>query len=210
VVELPVNLFNELTRKLDELTHRYDLLLDSARDSIAYIHEGLHVYANRAYLELLKVNSLEDIEGTSLLELMTPEEGINLKQLLRDMNQDIFPTDSLPVTINTPGNNQLKADLIFSAARFNGEQCIQMAVHEQDMNRVLQEELERLRKTDQLTKLINRQTFTDRLSRAIEESRDSDNRSAMLYVEIDGMSELEHRFLCHGPGKHYYRMHPQN
>lgn len=183
--------FNDLTHKMDELSHRYDLLLDSARDSIAYIHEGLHVYANRAYLELLKVNSLDDIEGTSLLELMTPEDGTNLKQLLRDMNQDIFPANSLPVTINTPGNNQLKADLAFSAARFNNEQCIQMVVHEQDMNRALQEELERLRKTDQLTKLINRQTFTDRLSHSIEEDRDSEYRSAVLYVEIDGMSELQ-------------------
>lgn len=183
--------FNDLTHKLDELSHRYDLLLDSARDSIAYIHEGLHVYANRAYLELLKVNSLEDIEGTSLLELMTPDDGTSLKQLLRDMNQDVFPAGSLPVTINTPGNNQLKADLTFSGARFNGEQCIQMMVREQDMNRVLQEELERLRKTDQLTKLINRQTFTRRLSRSIEEDRDSDNRSAVLYVEIDGMGDLQ-------------------
>ena len=55
--------YNDLSRKLEELRHRYDLLLDSARDSIAYIHEGLHVYANRAYLELLQVKTLADIEG---------------------------------------------------------------------------------------------------------------------------------------------------
>jgi hypothetical protein len=31
--------------RLDEIEHRYDLLLESARDAIAYIHEGLR-YAN--------------------------------------------------------------------------------------------------------------------------------------------------------------------
>ena len=39
--------YDDLLLKLEELRHRYDLLLDSARDSIAYIHEGLHIYANR-------------------------------------------------------------------------------------------------------------------------------------------------------------------
>ena len=33
---------------LEELEHRYNLLLDSSRDAIAYVHEGLHVYTNRA------------------------------------------------------------------------------------------------------------------------------------------------------------------
>ena len=50
----------DVSHKLEELQHRYDLLLDSARDSIAYIHEGLHVYANRAYLELLQVTTPDE------------------------------------------------------------------------------------------------------------------------------------------------------
>ena len=86
-----VRKYDDLSIKLEELSHRYDLLLDSARDSIAYIHEGLHIYANRAYLELLQVKALGDIEGLSLLDLMTADKGTDLKKLLRDMNRDIFP-----------------------------------------------------------------------------------------------------------------------
>ncbi len=183
--------FDELNHKLDELQHRYDLLLDSARESIAYIHEGLHVYANGAYLDLLQVDSLEQIEGLSLLEFMTPHQGANLKQLLRDMNRGIFPTETLGVTISTHGDKHLKAELAFSASRFNGEQCIQMMVREQDANLSLQEELERLRKTDHLTQMINRQTFTTKLSEAIDVARDGHNRFAVLYIETDGILELQ-------------------
>ena len=183
--------YHDLAHRLEELQHRYDLLLDSARDSIAYVHEGLHVYANRAYLELLQVSSLDDIEGTSLLELMTPDNGTDLKKLLRDMNQDIFPAETLAVTIDTPGEKTFKADLAFSPARFNDEKCIQMMVRERDVNQVLQEELDRLRKTDPLTKLINRATFTTRLSGLIEEGQNDDFRSAVLYIEIDGLGELQ-------------------
>ncbi|MBT8069536.1 MAG: EAL domain-containing protein [Gammaproteobacteria bacterium] len=183
--------FDDLSHKLEELQHRYDLLLDSARDSIAYIHEGLHIYANRAYLDLLQASSQDEIEGLSLLELMTPENGTDLKKLLRDMNHDIFPEETLAVTINTIAKKKLKADLTFSPAKFGGEQCIQMLVRNQDENLVLQEELDRLRKTDHLTQMINRQTFTDRLSALVEEDKDDDLRSAVLYIETDGIEELQ-------------------
>jgi len=183
--------YDDLLQKQEELQFRYNLLLDSARDSIAYIHEGLHVYANRAYLDLLQVNTLADIEGLSMLEFMTPGEGIDLKKLLRDMNKAVFPSESLVVTINTVGKRHLKAELTFSPSQFNGEQCIQMMVREQDANHVLHEELDRLRKTDQLTHLLNRQTFTARLSELIAEDEDAEHRAAVMYMEIDGIAELQ-------------------
>jgi len=183
--------FDELSQKQEELQLRYNLLLDSARDSIAYIHEGLHVYANRAYLDLLQVKALDEIEGISLLELMTPGEGIDLKKLLRDMNQDIFPEESLVVTISTLGKKQLEAELTFSPSRFHGEHCIQMMVREKDANHVLHEELDRLRKTDHLTHMINRQTFTARLTELIAEGYTEDQRTAVMYIETDGIAELQ-------------------
>ena len=184
--------YDDLLKKQEELHHRYNLLLDSARDSIAYIHEGLHVYANHAYLELLQVKTLEEIAGISLLELMTTEQGVDPKKLLRDMNQAIFPEEALAVTINTLGNQHLKAELTFSPAKFNGEQCIQMMVRQQDANHVLHEELDRLRKTDQLTHMINRQTFTARVTELIGEGLGDDHRTAVMYIEIDGISRLQH------------------
>ena len=183
--------YNDLEHKLEELRHRYDLLLDSSRDCIAYVHEGLHVYANRAYLELLQVRSLDEIEGLSLLDMLITHESIDLKKLLRDMNQATFPEEMLPVTIKTLGSKHLKADLAFSPARFNGEQCIQMMVHEHDANLNLHEELERLRRTDHLTQMINRQTFSARLSELVEEDRSDDLRRAVLYIETDGILDLQ-------------------
>ncbi len=183
--------YDDLLRKQEELRHRYDLLLDSSRDSIAYIHEGLHVYANRAYLELLQVNTLDEIEGLSLLDLVIAHKDIDLKKLLRNMNQAVFPEEMLPVTVKTLGDKHLKAELSFSPARFNDEQCIQMMVHEHNASLSLQEELERLRKTDHLTHMINRQTFMARLSELVEEDRSDDFRYAVLYIETDGIVELQ-------------------
>ncbi len=183
--------YDKLRHRLDELQQRYHLLLDSARDAIAYIHEGLHVYANRAYLELLQLKTLADIEGLSLLELVTTDDGTDLKKLLRDMNKDIIPGDTLTVTIKLPDGKNLKADLTFLAASFEGEKCIQMMVCEQDAKLALREELDKLRKTDQLTQMFNRKAFTDSLSKFIEIGHNEELHSVVLYVEADGMAHLQ-------------------
>lgn len=183
--------YDQLSQKLSELNDRYDLLLDSARDSIAYIHEGLHIYANRAYLDLLQVESLDDIAGLSLLDLITEEGGQDIKTLLRNMNQGVFSDKTLAVNINISEHKKLKADLAFSAAKFNGEQCIQMVVREQDAKLLLQEELDRLRKTDHLTQMINRQTFAAKLAAIIEEDKHDDHRRAVLYIETDGIEGIQ-------------------
>ena len=183
--------FDDVSQKLEELQHRYDLLLDSARDSIAYIHEGLHIYANPAYLEMLQVSNLADIEGMSLLEFMSAGEGHDMKSILRDMSQDIFPEEILSVTIMTPGGRELNAELTFSPAKFSGEHCIQMIVREKDTNLLLQDELDRLRKTDHLTQMSNRQAFIEILSAYIEEQKNDKRRSVVLYIEPDGIDKLQ-------------------
>src|SRR5690554_847676 len=53
-------------RSLADIEDRYTLLLDSSSEAIAYLHEGLHIYANRAYLELFDFEDFEDLEGLSM------------------------------------------------------------------------------------------------------------------------------------------------
>jgi diguanylate cyclase (GGDEF)-like protein len=180
----------QLKSRLDELEHRYSLLLDSARDAIAYVHEGLHVYANRAYLETLRVKDSAQIEGLSLLELMQAE-GVNLKNVLKGLSKGDFPQEPLQVTITRPDGSSLEAQLAFSPARFNGEPCTQMLVHERDAVAGLTAELEKLRVTDPLTDLRNKNFFTELLEAAVAKPHASDSVSAILYLEPDGLPSLQ-------------------
>ena len=45
-----------LEGSLSESERRINALLDSSRDAITYVHEGMHVYANPAYLELFELS----------------------------------------------------------------------------------------------------------------------------------------------------------
>ncbi len=175
--------------RLQELEHRFDLLLDSARDAIAYIHEGLHVYANRAYLEALHLQNPDEVTGLSLLEMMKPEQG-NFKTILKQLSRGEYPEKALQVSVARPDGSEFEAALKFSAAKFNGEDCIQMQVHKLDATAELQAELDRLRVTDPLTRLGNKRSFVDRLDARLEEPHTAENVSAVIYLEPDGFDEL--------------------
>src|SRR5690606_12258051 len=54
--------------QMRETERRCDALISSSRDPIAYIHEGMHIRANDAYLEMFGYESYDDVEGISLLD----------------------------------------------------------------------------------------------------------------------------------------------
>ncbi|MGB5811592.1 MAG: diguanylate cyclase, partial [Polyangiales bacterium] len=176
--------------QLEELEHRYDLLLESGRDAMAYIHEGLHVYANRAYLEALRVKDISEIAGLSLLELMQAD-GLNLKKVLQGLSRGQLPDDSLEVNVLRPDGSKFEANITFSPARFDGEECTQMLVHERDAASELSAEIERMRVTDPLTQLRNRRAFSDTLEAELAEPKSVDSVAAVLYLEPDGLAELQ-------------------
>ena len=175
-------------QRLEELEHRYDLLLDSSRDAIAYIHEGLHVYANRAYLEAVRVNDEAELAAFSLLEMFDAGET-NLKNLLKGFAKGTFPGDPLDVVVTRPDGTEFEASLLFSPAQYDGEDCTQMMMQRKDAANELAAELERLRFTDPLTQLHNRKSFVDVLEDWIKGGQ-GEGTAAVLYLEPDGFEDL--------------------
>ena len=57
--------------ELRETERRNQLLLDSSTAAIAYVHEGMHIYANRAYGELFGYEDLDDFVGIPIIGLVT-------------------------------------------------------------------------------------------------------------------------------------------
>ncbi|MEJ2383430.1 MAG: EAL domain-containing protein [Xanthomonadales bacterium] len=176
---------------LEELEHRYNLLLDSSRDAIAYIHEGLHVYANRAYLEILRLGDESETAALSLLELIKPRDAnTNLKTLLKGLGKGQFPAAPLEVMVTRPDGTDFEAELVFSAARFDGEDCTQMMLQRKDAASELATELERMRISDPVTRMLNRTAFSEQLDECIR-TDSHDAVAAVMYLEPDEFEKLQ-------------------
>ena len=49
---------------------RCQLLLDSSVDAITYVHDGMHIYANRSYMALFGYEDAEELEGLPVIDLI--------------------------------------------------------------------------------------------------------------------------------------------
>ncbi|HJV35749.1 PAS domain S-box protein [Geomonas sp.] len=81
---------------LKESEKRYRTLVEFAPDGVVVHQDGRFVYANCAALGIFGARSLEELRGTSLLELVYPEELPFVKQRLAELLQgEAFPLREL-------------------------------------------------------------------------------------------------------------------
>ena len=114
-----------------ETERRCDALIDSSREPIAYIHEGIHIRANPAYLEMFGYESFEDIEGMSLLDLVAPEHVDAFKQLLKRLSKGEPPPPRHELTARDIEGRDFPAVMEFTAAQYEGEPCQQVIFRRQ-------------------------------------------------------------------------------
>ncbi|HBB99218.1 MAG TPA: ferrous iron transporter C, partial [Pseudomonas sp.] len=108
---------------LREAEKRCQLLLDSSVDAIAYVHDGMHIYANRAYLELFGYEDVEDLEGMPMIDLISGTDQSRFKTFLKNYQSMEGSAELACGGVRADGDT-LKTRMHFSPAAYDGEPCI--------------------------------------------------------------------------------------
>ena len=174
-----------LEAQVRETERRCDTLIESSRDPIAYVHEGMHIRANQAYLEMFGFESFEDIEGMSLLDLVAPQHVEGFKQLLKGMSKGEPPPPRYELQARDMDGNVFPAVMEFTQASYEGEHCLQAVFRRQEADPELAREVEELRQRDQVTGLLNRQTFLRALEDAVASAAQAGAHHGLLLLEPD-------------------------
>ncbi|MEJ7746488.1 MAG: EAL domain-containing protein [Luteimonas sp.] len=179
-----------LEAQVRETERRCDALIASSRDPIAYVHEGMHIRANDAYLEMFGFESFDDIEGMSLLDLITPGHVEGFKKLLKGLSKGEPPPPRYELEARGMDGNGFPAVMEFTAATYEGEACQQIVFRRQENDPELARELEALRRVDQVTGLLNRQTFLHALDDAVAGAAQHGANHGLLLIEPDHHQQL--------------------
>lgn len=166
-------------------------LMESSRDAITYIHEGMHIYANRSYLEMFGFDELDEIEGTPILDMVSQEDHSMFKDFLRGYGKEANGLEQLDLRGLLPDGKTFKACMEFSPATIEGEPCTQIIIRNQSDSRELEQKLKYLSKQDMLTGLYNRQYFMEELELAVTNARAGSGNSALLYVLMDNFKDIK-------------------
>jgi diguanylate cyclase (GGDEF)-like protein/PAS domain S-box-containing protein len=179
-----------LEAQVRETERRCDALIDSSREPIAYVHEGMHIRANQAYLEMFGFDAFEDIEGMSLLDLVGTKHVADFKTLLKKLSKGEAPPPRYELEARDQEGNNFPAVMEFTTASYEGESCVQIVFRRQESDPALAREVEELRQRDQATGLFNRPTFLQALEGAIAGTAQSGVSHGFLLVEPDHFVRL--------------------
>ncbi len=179
-----------LEAALRESERRCDALLDSSRDPIAYVHEGMHIRANRAYLEMFGFEEFEAIESQPLLDLIAPNDADKFKQLLKRLAKGEPPPDHIELHLRQQNGELFPGRMEFSSATYAGEPCIQLVIRKPQADPQLAAELTRLKERDLITELYNRVYFTGLLEKAADEAAAGKRNHGVLLIEPDNFANV--------------------
>jgi diguanylate cyclase (GGDEF)-like protein/PAS domain S-box-containing protein len=166
-------------------------LIDTSRDAITYVHEGMHIYANSVYLSMFGFEDREEIEGTPIMDMVAPEDHAKLKEFLRSYSKKNDDEASLEVRGLRPDGSHFNALMEFSPASIDGERCTQIIIRDQSSSKELEKKLKHLSKQDLLTGLYNRQYFIGELDERISAIDSTRQPLSVLYILLDNFKSIK-------------------
>ncbi len=159
------------------------VLLHTSRDAIAYVHDGMHIYANPSYLSLFGFKHIDDIEGLPIMDMVESKEHSKLKHALRSFKRDSGKLKKLEITA-LKHDKPMPVTMEFAHASYEEEPCTQVMVQDHSATLQLAAQVKKLKDKDQLTGLMTRKAFVDLLARFV---KSNSANWGLLFIDLDNM-----------------------
>lgn len=177
-----------LKRQLDEAEERSNLLVRSSRDAIAYIHEGMYLNTNQAYLDMFGFEAAEEIDGLPIMDMIDADSRSAFKTALRKVSENGKHTEEFGCV--TADGEGFSARMEFSPASIDGEECTQVMIRDQSQNLALQQRIEELTSKDAQTGFFNRQSFMERLESLMGDTQGREKGYALVQISITNYATM--------------------
>eukprot|EP00003_Mantamonas_plastica_P029117 TRINITY_DN6855_c0_g1_i1.p3 TRINITY_DN6855_c0_g1~~TRINITY_DN6855_c0_g1_i1.p3 ORF type:complete len:695 (-),score=170.78 TRINITY_DN6855_c0_g1_i1:16564-18648(-) len=180
-----------LDSHLREAEQRCQLLLESSKDAIAYINDGMHIYANQSYMEFLGYDDIDDLICVPVLDTLTSESQDTYKDFMKSFAEKREDGMSFNCTACRSDDQELSVTVSVSAATYDGEACTQIVLQPEHSDAELEEKLRQISSQDLLTGLYNRQYLMDALAENIAKAGKNNESGALAYIALDSFMSLK-------------------
>ena len=175
---------------LRETEKRCQLLLDSSVDAIAYVHDGMHIYANRSYIRLFGYDDPDDLAAEPMVGLIAATDQAAFKDFLRHY-MDRGEQNEMRCTAVDAHGKEFPVMLAFSPASYDGEPCTQVVIRAETASAEFEEKLKEMARQDLVTGLFNRAYFQEQLEGISETAVRQGQPSTLVYISIDSFNSLQ-------------------
>lgn len=181
-----------LRHVLSEAEQRANVLIKNSKSAVSYIDQGIHIFANDLYLKLFGFESLNEIIGVPVIDLIAGGDNVkDFKQFLRQFDkgsraQVEFSFESL----RTDGST-FEAKLQLATATLDGEPVTQIIIQQNDNNSAeLAKRLAAAERSDSLTGLHNRHSFEEQFAIIHQQAMQGVLTAGLLYLQLDNIGKI--------------------
>ncbi len=180
-----------LESHLREAEQRCQLLLESSKDAIAYINDGMHIYANQSYMEFLGYDDIDDLICIPVLDTLTSESQGKYKEFMKSFAEKAEDGMTMNCTARRSDDHEFNVTMSVSAATYDGEACTQIVLQPEHSDAELEEKLRQISSQDLMTDLFNRQYLMDALAENISKAGKNNQTGALAYIALDNFMSMK-------------------
>ena len=180
-------------RRFVEISRRNQQLLDSSRDAIAFVQDGMFLYSNESFAELMEYDSIDDLDCMPVIDIIHEKDHANIKTFLKDflLKHDEDSSSELNVTALQQNGEEKILAIDVRKANYDDEPCIQFLVRtkENESNEELEARIEEIKNQDVATGLFNKNYLMEQLEKAVDLAVNEGTNSAILHIGIENFRE---------------------
>ena len=179
-------------RRFFDIAQRNQQLLDSSRDAIAFVQDGMFLYTNESFAELLSYDDRDDLECLPVIDIVKEDNHDKLKSFLKNFTLKVSDTETrdLTLTLLQPDNTEKEVHFSVHKAIYDEESCIQLLYQYRGANaEELEAQIEEIKTQDAVTGLFNKTHMMERLNNLIKKAEAKEFNSAIFHIGIDDFQD---------------------
>ncbi len=175
--------------ELANTENRLNILLQSMSQPVAFIHDGMHIYANPAYLVALGYNSLDDLQAIPILDALANTNDCKLfTDAMRELESGRGVVSDMSLSLTTTDDDEISYQVRLASSNFDGETVTQLILVERIANsNVLNPtpDIPSPQINDPVTQLYSNHHMTQLLENTIAHTRESGTEYMLYLVHLE-------------------------
>jgi multidomain signaling protein FimX len=203
-------------RKFNATERRCQQLMDSSRNAIAYVEDGMFLYANRSFAEMFGYSDPDDTISIPIVDMIAKKHQDTYVQFMKDFKMsDSAGSQELKVKGIKADDSEFDVALTVSHATYEEEPCIQLLVEGVGTAAVAAAPAPAavavppaatktaaataptatpaatppVSNLDPVTGLFNRKYMMDVLANAVRDAAENDRYRSLYYISIDRFTQ---------------------
>lgn len=183
---------NKLNNLLAQAEQRANILIKNSKSAVAYIDQGVHIFANDPYLQLFGFESVEEIIGIPVIDLIANGDNVQaFKQFLRQFDRGDREQVEFTFKSRRADGSHFQAQLQLAMASLDAEPRTQIIIQQNNSSSAeITKHLAEAQRHDSLTGLSNRLAFEEHFDILYKRVLAGKVNAGLFFIGLDNIGKI--------------------